>query len=167
MKLLVKAIFEIIFFIERITRFNDIKKFYNYYKIKRELESCGQGVDFQLPIVIKAPHRVRIGNEVSIASFVHMWGGGGIKIGNNVLIGSHSAIVTETHDYLSQDVYHSNIVKPIIIEDNVWIGTHSIIFPGVTIGKGAVIGAGSVVTKSVNAGDIIAGVPGKVIKNIY
>ena len=54
---------------------------------------------------------------------------------------------------------------PIVIEDDVWIGTGSIILPGVKIGKGAVVAAGSVVTKDVEAFTVVAGNPAKFLKN--
>ena len=56
------------------------------------------------------------------------------------------------------------IDKSIIINDDVWIGAHSVILPGVTIGKGAVIGAGSVVTSNIPEYAVAVGVPAKVIK---
>ena len=56
--------------------------------------------------------------------------------------------------------------KPIIIEDDVWIGFNSIILKGVTIGKGAIIAAGSVVTKDIPPFSMVAGNPAKIIKTI-
>ena len=58
------------------------------------------------------------------------------------------------------------IPSPVVIGDNVWIGAHSTILAGVTVGKNAVIAAGSVVTKNVPENAVVAGVPAKVIKNI-
>jgi acetyltransferase-like isoleucine patch superfamily enzyme len=58
---------------------------------------------------------------------------------------------------------HEN--SPVIIEDDVWIAASCVILPGVTIGKGAVIAAGAVVTKSCQAGAVVAGVPGRMIGN--
>ena len=56
------------------------------------------------------------------------------------------------------------IVKPVVIKENVWIGSHCLILPGVEIGEGAVVGAGSVVTKNVPALAVVGGAPAKVIK---
>ena len=55
-------------------------------------------------------------------------------------------------------------MRPVVIEDDVWIGTHAVILPGVTIGHGAVVGAGSVVTRDVAANAIVAGVPARIIQ---
>lgn len=92
-----------------------------------------------------------------------------ITIGNNVLIGSGCIITdTDSHPINWQDRVNNenNNTKslPIVIEDNVFIGARSIILKGVTIGKNSVIGAGSVVTKSIPANCIAGGNPAKVIK---
>ncbi len=81
------------------------------------------------------------------------------------MIGSHTAISSITHDYYSEDMYSTTVVKPVVIGDNVWIGTHAVILPGITIGDGAVIGAGCVVTKDVLPYTIVVGVPGQTLKN--
>jgi acetyltransferase-like isoleucine patch superfamily enzyme len=60
---------------------------------------------------------------------------------------------------------HTAIAKPIVIEDDVWIGTHAVILPGVRIGRGAVVAAGAIVTRDVPAGVIVAGVPARIKKN--
>ncbi|MET9986358.1 sugar O-acetyltransferase [Streptomyces rochei] len=89
---------------------------------------------------------------------------GGISIGNGVMIaprvslltGGHPLPMAERREYLS--------FAPIVIEDDVWIGTAAVITQGVTIGAGAVVAAGAVVTHDVPAGTMVAGVPARVIK---
>lgn len=127
-------------------------------------KSCGTNLDIYSPVYINAPESMRVGHRVSVAPFVHIWADGGISIGNRVMIGSHSAITTLTHDYRAERMQETVIRRTIVIEDDVWIGTHSVIMPGVTIGRGAVIGAGSVVTKDVAPMSIIVGVPGELLK---
>lgn len=86
-----------------------------------------------------------------------------ITIGNNVKCGANT-LITDS-DWHPEDP-RSSPTKPIIIEDNVWLGVNVIVLKGVTIGKNSVIGAGSVVTKSIPPNMIAAGNPCKVIKEI-
>lgn len=101
-----------------------------------------------------------------------------ITIGHNVLIAPYVQLYTVYHPLNASQrivenaggngdaVFCLNLSKPIIIEDNVWIGGGSIILPGVTIGNGAVVGAGSVVTRDVPAGTLVYGNPARVIREI-
>lgn len=83
------------------------------------------------------------------------------KIGNNVSISPEAYIVSLTHD--PQSSSFATISKPVSIENYAWIGVRAIILPGVTISKGAIVGAGAVVTKSCGEYEIVAGVPAKKI----
>ena len=85
-----------------------------------------------------------------------------IKIGKNVYIGE-GATIRDSDSHLV--VYEGYIMtKPIVISDNVWIGLNATILKGVTVGEGAVIAAGAVVTKDVPPYSMVAGVPAKVVK---
>jgi acetyltransferase-like isoleucine patch superfamily enzyme len=92
-----------------------------------------------------------------------------ITIGNNVLIADnvsiydHDHIVVDPNRPYGQQGYTK---APVIIEDNVWIGSHSVILKGVTLGKGSVIAAGSVVIKSVPSRELWGGSPAKYIKKL-
>ncbi len=113
------------------------------------------------------PKKIEIGNHVYINHSCDFGGNGGIKIGNYVLVGPYVFITSETHEHedLKIPIYHqSTKKKKVVIEDDVWIGTKAVILPGLTIGKGAIIGAGAVVTKNVPPYAIVGGVPAKVIK---
>lgn len=99
-----------------------------------------------------------------------------IVIGDNVLIASNVQIYTATHsiraaernvplDDRQSGICHT-YAKPVRIEDGAWIGGGSILLPGVTIGKNSVIGAGSVVTRSIPADCVAVGNPCRVIKQI-
>lgn len=85
-----------------------------------------------------------------------------IIIGNNVCINDGVLLLTASHDL--QDPLWLQKKKPIYIHDYVWIATNAIILPGVSIGKGAVVGAGAVVSKNVDCYDIVAGNPAKSIE---
>ena len=85
-----------------------------------------------------------------------------IEIGNDVCISESVSILTGTHDVTS--VNFDLVTKPIKVCDKVWIATGAMILPGVTIGEGAVIAAGAVVTKDVEPWTIVGGNPAKFIK---
>lgn len=131
------------------------------YTWMKQFKSCGEGCHLYVPLYISNPGNLEVGKYVSVGTYVHMWCQGGIKIGDRVLIGSHTAITSVTHDYQQEDMRYNTIWKTVVIEDDVWIGTHSVILPGVTIGRGAVIGANSVVTKDVEPYSIVFGSPAK------
>jgi acetyltransferase-like isoleucine patch superfamily enzyme len=132
----------------------------NYYR--QALNICGTNVHFRYPLVIENAETVEIGDNVSLAPYIHIWGSGGVKIGSNTMIASHVAIFSVTHDYNEKNMHETIITQPVVIEENVWIGTHAIIFPGIKIGRGAVIGAGALVNKNVPENTIFYGIPGAV-----
>ncbi len=91
----------------------------------------------------------------------------GMKIGNFVMVGPHVLFATVHHgfdDWKSPMIFQDASEKQIVIEDDVWIGAKATILGGVTIGQGAVIAAGSVVTKDVEPYAIVGGVPAKLIR---
>lgn len=92
---------------------------------------------------------------------------GSVMIGNNFHSGIECMIITSNHDY-DTDIcipYGDNVIKKkIIIEDNVWFGNRVLITGNVTIGEGAIIGAGTVVTKNIPKYAIVGGNPAKILK---
>jgi maltose O-acetyltransferase len=137
--------------------------FYKFY-----FRKCGWGICIDKYANFQGKKNITIGDDCVINSFVHIWAGpSGLVIGDRVMIASHTAITTLTHNYYDEDIrFAPAIDKKILIGDDVWIGSHAVIMPGISIGKGAVIGAGSVVTKDVKEHTIVAGVPAKLIKQI-
>lgn len=77
------------------------------------------------------------------------------------MIASHVSITPLIHDYKQADMQATLVKGQLTIEDDVWIGSHSVIKPGIRIGKGTVVGASSIVTKNVAPGSIVFGVPAK------
>lgn len=132
-------------------------------------ELIGQPVDnsFTLfpPFNADYGQNIVVGKGVFINSGCCFQDQGGINIGNNVLIGPQVVIATLNHDFAPQN-RKSMIAKAVVIEDNVWIGAHATICPGVSIGQNSVIAAGAVVTHNVPPNVVVAGVPAKIIKNI-
>jgi UDP-2-acetamido-3-amino-2,3-dideoxy-glucuronate N-acetyltransferase len=99
---------------------------------------------------------VFIGNDVTIKSGVQIWNG--LNIGNNVFIGPN---VTFTNDLLPRSKQYPEIFAKTIIEEGASIGANSTIIAGITIGKYAMVGAGSVITKSLNPFTLWYGNPAK------
>lgn len=86
-----------------------------------------------------------------------------IEIGDDVLIADHVSIYDHDHDILNKKIYRTN---PVVIKNNVWVGSHSVILKGVVIGENSVIAAGSIVVKSIPSNQVWGGVPAKFIKEI-
>lgn len=107
-----------------------------------------------------------IGDRSYIGCNAVMGAGGGIHIGNDVLIGQCVNIHSETHRFADPACLISQQgvnYQGVVIDDDVWIGSKATILNGVTIGRGTVIGAGAVVTRSVPPYSIAVGVPARVI----
>jgi len=108
---------------------------------------------------LKIGKNVRINENVFIQSAV---------IGDNVMIAANTAILSSTHSYERLDIpmveQENSFGQPPTIEDDVWIGRNVVIKHGITIGKGAIVGACSLVTKDVPSYAIVGGVPAKLIK---
>lgn len=119
------------------------------------------------PIICDYGVLTTIGRDVFINSNVYLMDGGRITIGNNVFIGPNSGFYTAAHplDYASRNIGLEK-ASPIVIGNNVWIGAHVAIMPGVEIGDGSVIGAGSVVTRDIPPNSLVMGTPGKIIREI-
>jgi maltose O-acetyltransferase len=107
------------------------------------------------------PKNVRIGSGCTINYGVFVLGHCGIDIGNNVTLSARCMLIDSGLDYKSESRRH--IQGRIAIEDGVWVGAGAIILPNVRVGQGAVIGAGSVVTRDVPAGAVVAGNPARAI----
>ena len=117
------------------------------------------------PFYTDCGKNIKIGKNVFINACCRFQDQGGIEIGDGSLIGHNTTIATLNHDF-NPDKRANLHPSPVKIGKNVWIGSDSTILPGVEIGDGAVIGAGSIVTKNVPANSIAVGSPARVIKQI-
>lgn len=109
-----------------------------------------------------------IGNNSAVGAQSFLGGQGGIEIGNNVIMGPQVKIFSENHNYNQPDVLirkQGESRMGVTIGDNCWIGASVTILDGVSIARGCVIAAGSVVTRSMPENSIVAGIPAKVIKS--
>lgn len=114
-----------------------------------------------------SPQHIAIGHDVWIGPNACLLGAGGITIGNYVMIANNVSILSTDHifdDPARPMMTQGNRQRPIVIEDDVWLGANVVVMPGVCIGTGAVVGAGAVVTHDVPPYAIVGGVPAKVIK---
>src|SRR6266487_1123453 len=109
-----------------------------------------------------------IGNNVGIAQNCFIQVRGFVSIGSNVMFGPNVSIFSENHGFERTDVpmiKQTTVRKGVVIEDDVWLGTQSVILDGVTIGKGSIVAAGAIVNVNVPPYSIVAGVPAKIIKS--
>lgn len=152
----------IIFFLPRFTLCNRLKsQFLRFAGAK-----VGKRVVYYSGVWLNPGRNLILGDDVDVAKGVMITTSGGVEIGDRVLIGYGTKIFSSNHEIppigepypVSGKVY-----KKVTIEKDVWIGAGTIILPGVKIGEGALIAAGSVVTKDVGTNEIVAGNPAKKI----
>ena len=130
------------------------------------LQSCGAGFHIYPPFDVAGNGKIEIGSNVHINSYAWIRGYGGLRIGNNVHIGPHLTIYSHSHNYQGEALpYDAGVIeKPVTICDNVWIGACVTIVPGVTIGEGAVIAAGTVVSKDVPPLEVVGSQSARTLK---
>jgi maltose O-acetyltransferase len=123
--------------------------------------------------IIESPFHCVYGQNIHIGDHVYMnvlctiLDCAEVRIGDHVMFGPAVQIYTAAHLLQAEGRNQGlEVAKPIVIEDNVWIGGGAILLPGVTIGRNAVVGAGSVVPRNVAANTIVAGNPAKVLREI-
>ena len=128
------------------------------------LDHCGTNVNIEKGARFDA--RVSLGDNSGIG--VNAFITSHVTIGSDVMMGPDCVILTSNHGTADLETpmwqQPSTEPKPVVIEDNVWIGTRVIILPGVRVGTGSVIGAGSVVTHDVEPFSIVGGNPARLIR---
>ena len=123
--------------------------------------------------IIEPPFYCSYGQNIHIGDFVYLnylctiLDNNEVHIGHHVMIGPVVQIYTAAHHLQAKARNQGwEVAKPIVIEDNVWLGGNAVLLPGVKIGRNAVVGAGAVVTRSVPANTVVAGNPAGVIREI-
>ena len=123
--------------------------------------------------IIEPPFYCVYGQNIHIGDYVYLnylciiLDSNIVHIGDHVMIGPNVQIYASAH-MLQAEARNQGleVAKPIVIEDNVWIGGGAILLPGVRIGRNAVVGAGAVVSRSVPANTVVVGNPARVIRAI-
>lgn len=128
-------------------------------------EKCGKNINIEKKAKFGIGKNISIGDNSGIGMNCVIKGP--VKIGNNVMMGPDCLILTSYHNFDRTDIpmnQQGGGLKPVVIGDDIWIGTRVTILPGVKIGNGVIIGAGAVVTKDIPDYAIVGGVPAKIIK---
>ncbi len=132
----------------------------------RAFGTCGTDLKIYGRITAYPAEHVHVGSHVSINDLVILNARDHITIGDHVSISPGVIINTGGLDYTKPRGERGHTKAPVMIRDGVWLCSGAIINPGVTIGEDAVVAAGAVVTKDVEARTVVAGVPARVIKEL-
>ena len=143
---------------------------------RQDFEACielGPGCTIERDVTIwlsadaGAMPRLELGEHVFVGRNTYLGAYQPIRIGAHASIGAYSYFISGNHRYDTREIpIHAQgyAGAPIQVEEDAWISTHVVILPGVRIGRGAIIGAGSVVTKNVGPYEIWAGTPARFLK---
>ena len=136
-----------------------------YNNLLKELfgDNLGENSQIMAPISGAAFDRIKIGDNVFINSNSLLMARGGITIEDDVMFAANVQLLSNNHDEYDRQVL---TCKPIHIKKGAWIGAGASILPGVTIGKYAIVGAGTIVTKDVGDYEVAVGIPAKVVKTL-
>jgi len=158
------AVIRILWYLVSLTVFES--GWFPFYGLKRWLlrsfgAAVGSAVIIKPHVRIKYPWHCRIGDQCWVGEKVWIDNLAAVHLGDDVCLSQGVYLCTGSHDHrrLTFDL----IVKPIVIESAVWVAARAVVLPGVTIRRGAVVAAGSVVTEDVPAGAIVGGSPCRVI----
>lgn len=140
-----------------------------YILIKTLAKNCGKNVSIKQYVFLENIYNISFGDNVSIHPFCYLEGAGGIDIGNDVSLAHNTSILSVNHTWKNHEIpikYNPIEHTPVKICDDVWVGCGCRLMAGITINSRAIIAAGAVVTKDVDANTIVGGVPAKRIKDI-
>lgn len=152
---------------QKINRLDENSKKERKQLLKKLVKNSGKGLWIEPPFYCDYGYNIHTGKNVFFNFNCCILDVNIVRIGNDVLVGPNVQIYTATHplDAATRKSW-LEFAKPIRIGNDVWIGGHAVICPGVTIGDGAVIAAGAVVTKDVAENVVVGGNPARVIKQI-
>ncbi len=135
----------------------------DWWRLQKEIfkGKIGEGSRVMSPLTAVRPNEVTIGNNVVVMNGCLMMSAGTITIDDDVRIAANTQLISNNHDPYNRDVI---TCKSVHICKGAWVGAGSTILPGVTVGKYAIVGASSVVTKDVPDYAVAVGNPARVIK---
>lgn len=135
--------------------------------LRQLLGQVGQDSVIESPFYCVYGQNIHIGDHVYLNFLCTILDCNEVRIGHHVMIGPGVQIYTAAHLLQAEArIQGWEVAKPVVIEDNVWVGGGAILLPGVRIGRNAVVGAGAVVPRSVPANTVVAGNPARVIREI-
>jgi galactoside O-acetyltransferase len=140
----------------------------NRERVLRELfGTLGTGVWVEPPLFVAYGAHTHLGSSVYLNTGATIVDDSPVHLGDRVMFGPHVTLATAGHP-LHPEVRATGLQfsAPIVIEDDVWIGAHATVLPGVTIGRGSVVAAGAVVHADVPPWVVVGGVPAKVLRTI-
>jgi maltose O-acetyltransferase len=136
---------------------------WSHIRLAALIRDQGEGCVCHWRADLKFPENISLGNHVVIGITVSLGAASPIRLGDRVRLSKDVIIETAGLDFRGHAPPYPHISKPVTLDAGVWVGARAIILGGVTIGENAVIAAGSLVTKDVPAGAIMAGVPAREI----
>ena len=144
-----------------------IAKAFRAHACRHLFQSAGRNINIERGAQFESGWCIQIGDNSGIG--INCRVPGNLKIGRDVMMGPEVLILDQDHrfDDLETPMMFQgyNDSEPVVIEDDVWIGARVIVLPGITIGKGAIVGAGAVVTKNIPSYAICGGNPARVIRS--
>jgi len=158
-----EAVQQLLFLLPRYRTLNFIKALF----LRLNGASIGKRCTFYPGVWIAPGKNLFLGDDVDLAMGVLITTSGGVEIGDRTLIGYRAQIISANHSVPKGrgNIFGSGHDKAkVSIGKDVWVGGNSMILPGITIGDGAIIAGGSVVTKDVSPYTIVGGIPATIIK---
>ena len=135
--------------------------------LQQLLGHVGQDSLIEPPFYCVYGKNIHLGDHVFLNVLCTILDCNKVSIGNHVMIGPNVQIYTAAHLLQAEPRNQGwEVAKPVVIEDNVWLGGGSILLPGVRVGRNSVVGAGAVVSRDVPASTVVAGNPARVIREI-
>ena len=135
--------------------------------LQENSSECGDGVCVNGLLTVTDPRFLVIGNNVHLGARCYLYTQGGLAIGDNTHISRDVTIYTANHNYQGEALPYdvTSRKRPVLIERNCWIGMGVMIRPGITIGEGAIVGIGTVVTRDIAPFEIVGSPPPQLVKN--